>query len=300
MPSETSHYGGHSMTAPLARVMVCSPESGGWLDQSKFSRWQELGFLKPPEFQAARKEHQNLCQTLAGAGAEVVSWVPANQDQLSLDVVYVHDASFMTDRGAILLCMGKSSRQGEPAGHETFYAAQGIPILGAVQPPGKVEGGDLVWLDSKTLLAGIGYRTNLAGVRQLQDLLSPLHVEIVPAPLPHGGGPNSCLHLMSLLSMLDEKMVLVDLPWLAVQTVEYLRERGFRLIEINARERDMLACNVLSLGNGCLLAFEENRETTHRLQREGFKVHTIQGRYVGINGGGGPTCLTRPILRRSL
>ena len=288
------------MTAPLARVMVCGPENGGWLEPSSYNRWQELGFLKPPEFQAARREHNNFCQILVSAGAEVLSWAPLNREQLSLDVVYVQDASFMTDKGAVLLHMGKNSRQGETAGHEAFYAAQGIPVLGAIHPPGKAEGGDLVWLDSKTLLAGIGYRTNLAGIDQLRELLRPLRIEIVPAPLPHGGGPSSCLHLMSLLSMLDDRTVLVDLPWLAVQTVEFLRDRGFRFIEINARERDTLACNVLALGNGCLLAFEENRETTHRLQREGFKVLTVQGRHMGINGGGGPTCLTRPILRRAL
>lgn len=287
------------MTEPLARVMVCSPESGGWLEESKFSRWQELGFLKPPEFQAARREHLALCHALMSAGAEVISWNPANRDQLSLDAVYVHDASFMTDEGAILLSMGKSSRNGEPAGHKAFYAEQGIPILGTVHPPGKAEGGDLVWLDSRTLLAGIGYRTNLAGIEQLRKILRPLQVEILPAPLPHGGGPNSCLHLMSLLSVLDEKTALVDLPWLAVQTVELLQERGFRFIEINPRERDTLACNVLSLGDGRLLGFEENRETTHRLQREGFKVLVVPGRYMGINGGGGPTCLTRPLLRRA-
>jgi N-dimethylarginine dimethylaminohydrolase len=205
----------------------------------------------------------------------------------------------MTDQGAILLSMGKGSRQDEPVGHNAFYTEQSIPILGTIQSPGKAEGGDLVWLDSRTLLAGIGYRTNLAGIDQLREILRPLQVEILPAPLPHGGGPNSCLHLMSLLSMLDEKTALVDLPWLAVRTVELLQERGYRFIEINPRERDTLACNVLSLGNGRLLAFEENRETTHRLQREGFKVSVVPGRHMGINGGGGPTCLTRPILRRT-
>jgi N-dimethylarginine dimethylaminohydrolase len=172
-----------------------------------------------------------------------------------------------------------------------------MPVAGEIRPPGTVEAGDIVWLDHKTLLVGRGYRTNSAGIEQLRALLGERGVEVLAAPLPHGGGPGCCLHLMSLVSMLDEGTVLVDLPWLAAETVQLLCQRGFRFVEIDARERDTLACNVLALGEKRLLAIAENERTNERLRGAGFEVRTFAASEIGINGGGGPTCLTRPILR---
>lgn len=215
----------------------------------------------------------------------------------SMDAVYVHDASLMTDRGAICLRMGKPARNGEPAAHAATYRSLGIPVQGEVTAPGIAEAGDMVWLDERTLLVGRGYRTNSAGIEQLREMLGPKGVEVISAPLPHGGGPAVCLHLMSLMSVLDERTVLVDMEWLAVETVEMLQKYRFRFIEIDAVERATLACNVVSLGGGRLLALEENAKTNARLRAAGFDVRTFLGSELAINGGGGPTCLTRPTLR---
>jgi N-dimethylarginine dimethylaminohydrolase len=163
--------------------------------------------------------------------------------------------------------------------------------------PGTTEAGDMVWLDSETLLIGHGYRSNAAGIQQMRDLLAPKGVEVLSAPLPYGTGPSACLHLMSLMSLLDEHTMLVDLPWLAVETVELLKSRGFNFIEIDASERDTLACNVLGMGNNRLLAIAENSKTNIRLREAGFDVRTFSGNELCVNGGGGPTCLTRPLLR---
>ncbi len=218
-------------------------------------------------------------------------------DGLSADAVYAHDASLITDAGAVCMNMGKACRTGEPYAHRRAYEKLGIPVLGEIQLPGTAESGDMVWLDARTLLVGRGYRTNAAGILQLRTMLRPLEIEVLSAPLPHSAGPGSCLHLMSLVSLLDERTALVDLPWLAVETVEVLRERGYRFVEIDPAERATLACNVLSLGKGRLLAIEENAETNARLRHAGFEVRTFPASEIGINGGGGPTCLTRPILR---
>ncbi len=179
-----------------------------------------------------------------------------------------------------------------------FCEQLGIPVLGEIRLPGTSESGDIVWLDSRTLLIGDGYRTNKAGIEQIRALLSPKNIEVLSAPLPYGPGPSACLHLMSLMSMLDEETILVDLPWLAVETVELLKARGFGLLEIEYGERDTLACNVLSLGQKRLVAIEENVKTNQRLRDAGFDVRTFQGSEICINGAGGPTCLTRPLLRR--
>lgn len=290
------NYGGQSMGGILLKVLLCSPAAAGWNVPARAAQWQELGFLHAPDFLAAQKEHDALVNALAGGGVEVCFLSDAAP--LVLDAVYAHDASFMTDSGAICLRMGKPQRANEPACHRTWYESAGIPVSGEIQAPGTVEAGDIVWLNPATLLVGRGYRTNTSGIEKLRSLLPAHNITVLAAPLPHGNGPETCLHLMSLLSILDERTVLVDLPWLAVETLELLRHRGFRFIEIDHAERSSLACNVLALGNGTLLAFEENRSTNRRLREAGFRVLTFPGSEIGINGGGGPTCLTRPILRR--
>jgi len=282
------------MAAPLKRVLVCSPNTAGW--KAPGSSWSELGYFHAPQAELASQQHRRLVDVLESVGAEIHFLPPGKE--LTLDAVYTHDASFPTDEGIILMHMGKPNRRPEASRHESFYQSLGIPILGRIEPPGLTEAGDMVWLDPKTLLVGEGYRTNAEGIDQLRRLLTPSGVEVIAAPLPHGPGPSACLHLMSLISILDEKAAIVDLPWLSVPTVRLLEERGFHLVPIEPAERDTLAGNVLALGRRKLLAIEENARTNARLAGEGFEVMSFPGSEVSANGSGGPTCLTRPFLRR--
>ena len=290
-----TRFNGHSMVGTLKRVLVCSPRTACWHQPERAARWRELGFTHPPDFAKAQAQHEALCRELEACGAEVEDIPPAME--LSLDAVYAHDASLPTDFGLILMRPGKANRVPEGKHHGSFCQILGIPMLAKITAPGTTEAGDMVWLDAKRLLIGHGYRTNAQGIQQMRALLAPKGVEILSAPLPHGTGPSACLHLMSLVSLLDEKTALVDLPWLAVETVELLKARGYDFIEIEPSERDTLACNVLSLGEKRLLALEENAKTNAKLRQAGFDVRTFPGSELCINGGGGPTCLTRPLLR---
>jgi len=282
------------MVSALKRVLVCPPRSAGWGNAERAGEWQKLGFLHAPDSGCAEHQHRQMAGRLADAGCQVLLMEGSG---LSMDSVYVHDASLVTDWGAVCLRMGKPERSGEPAAHAAWYGVAAIPILGEIRPPGTVEAGDVLWLGEKILLVGRGYRTNAEGINQLRSILEPYGIDVIAAPLPHGSGPQTCLHLMSLISLLDNRTALADPSWLAVETMELLKKLGYRLIGIDQSERDTLACNVLSLGGGRLLALEENPRTNSRLSSEGFAVRTFAGSEVGINGGGGPTCLTRPILR---
>jgi N-dimethylarginine dimethylaminohydrolase len=293
--TKSATFNGHSMVDPLRRVMVCSPRAAGWDTPGQSSRWRELGFLHRPEFGIAQAQHDTLCRELKAAGADVEELSSAAD--LTLDAVYTHDASLPSDFGLIVMRPGKSNRVPEGKWHGSFYKTLSVPTLGEICAPGTTEGGDILWLDAKTLLVGHGYRTNAEGIRQLRTLLAPRGVEVLSAPLPYGTGPAACLHLMSLISLLDEKTALVDLSWLAVETVELLKARGYEFIEIECSERETLACNVLSLGNHRLLAIAENVQTNAKLHAAGFDVRTFPGSELCVNGGGGPTCLTRPLLR---
>jgi N-dimethylarginine dimethylaminohydrolase len=292
---QTTLFNGHSMVGTLQRVLVCSPHTAGWNQPERATRWCDLGFRHAPDFAKAQVQHDILRRELESAGAEVIE-LPPTAD-LTIDAVYTHDASLATDFGLIAMHPGKSTRAPEASHHATFCLRLSIPMFARISAPGTTEAGDIVWLDSKTLLIGRGYRTNAAGIDQMRDLLAPKGIEVISAPLPHSAGPSECLHLMSLISLLNEKTVLVDLPWLAVETIELLKARGFQLMEIEYSERETLACNVLALGENRLLTIEENRTTNERLSRAGFDVHTFPGDELCINGGGGPTCLTRPLMR---
>ena len=290
-----STWNGHSMVGVLKRVLVCSPADAGWGKRDCAARWQELGFRHAIQGDLASAQHDAMCRELQGMGAEVLTLPPS--PELSLDAVYAHDASLPTDFGSILLRPGKANRVGEAVQQQQLYEQLGMPIFGHILPPATAEAGDMVWVDSKTLLIGHGYRTNATGIHQIHELLAPKGIQVIAAPLPYGAGPSACLHLMSLISLLDETTALADLCWLAVETVEFLRSRAYSLIEIDSAERETLAVNVLSLGRGRLLALEENKRTNERLRRAGFDVRTFPGTELSINGGGGPTCLTRPLLR---
>ena len=284
-----------NMTANLKRVLVCPPRNAGWARDDVSAGWRALGFHHAPDFGKAQAEHDALCHLLNEASAEVVTLPPTSA--LTLDAVYAHDASLTSDHGLILMNPAKPNRVPEARAHAEFATTLGMKVFGAVTAPGFSEAGDIVWLDARTLLVGHGYRTNRAGIEQIRALLAPKDVEVISAPLPYGPGPGACLHLMSLMSMLDEKTILTDRVWLAVETVELLRGRGFQLLEIDAGERDTLACNVLSLGSGRLIALEQNTRTNERLRQAGFDVRTFPGSELCINGSGGPTCLTRPLRR---
>jgi N-dimethylarginine dimethylaminohydrolase len=294
----------NSMVGDLKLVLVCSPEEAGWDRLDSVGAWRQLGFHHPPNFRFAQSQHETLCRVLEEAGAEVVFLPPETAgaapqvaEALTLDAVYTHDASLPTDFGLILMRPGKSTRIPEARAQAARCLLLGIPVFGSINAPGAAEAGDIVWLDRKTLLVGQGYRTNRDGIDQLRSILAPKGIEVLSAPLPYGPGPGACLHLMSLMSLLDERYILVDLPWLAVETVELLRGRGFDLLEIDDSERDTLACNVLSLGSKRLIALEENAQTNRRLGEAGFDVRTFPGSELCINGSGGPTCLTRPLAR---
>jgi N-dimethylarginine dimethylaminohydrolase len=230
-----ARFNGHSMVDRLQRVSVCSPRAAGWNKPERSARWRDLGFIHPPDFATAQAQHEALCRELEAAGAEILELPPSHE--LTLDAVYAHDAALSTDFGIIAMRPGKANRVAEGKWQSSFCSLVGIPMLAKITPPGTAEAGDILWLDSKTLLVGHSYRTNAAGITQMRTLLAAKGIEVIAAPLPHGAGPSTCLHLMSLISLLDDHAALVDLPWLAVQIVELLKARGYNLLEIDYSER---------------------------------------------------------------
>ncbi|MDQ3044136.1 MAG: arginine deiminase family protein [Chloroflexota bacterium] len=279
------------MTARLRRVLVRAPAPPSSADD-----WREFGYGRPVAHAIAHAEHQAFVKLLVGAGVEVIQEGPDDPGQL--DAIFAYDPSFMTDEGAILLRMGKPLRLGETALAARVYAELGIPILGQIEEPGTAEGGDMLWLDERTLAVGLGYRTNRSGIDQLRTILATIDVEVIEADLPHWRGSGECLHLMSLMSPVAADLAVVYLPLMAVGFLEELRARYWRYIEVPEQEFDTLACNVLTLEPSRCLTIEGNPITRSRLEAAGCEVLTYAGHEISLNRAGGPTCLTRPIWRR--
>ncbi len=284
-------YGSQSMIAPLHRVLVKRPDEAFAVADPE--RWH---YASRPELEIAQREHDELVALLRNAGAEVIYHEEEQKDRA--DAIFVFDPAIVTDRGAIILNLGKELRRGEEGAMAHCFTELKIPILFSLQGRARAEGGDLLWIDHDTLAVGLGFRTNHEGLRQLEEGLSPLGVSIIPVELPFYTGPEACLHLLSLISIVDQKLAVVYPPLLSVPFWLYLQERGFHLIEVPPQEFETMGPNVLALAPGRCVMLEKNPITQGRLETAGCEVLTYRGNEISLKAEGGATCLTRPILRR--
>ena len=282
-------YGSQSMVAPLARVLVHRP--GERFGDADPEHWH---YASRPDLERAQHEHDAFVALVASSGAEIVE---LGTDADSADSIYTHDSSIVTDAGAIVLNMGKPLRRPETAAVARRFAELGVPIHRTLTGDALAEGGDLLWLDHDTLAAGHGFRTNAAGIAALQEALEPLGARLLPVALPYHRGPAACLHLMSLISMVDADLAVVYRPLLPVPFLEELERRAIDTVDVPDAELDSMGPNVLALGPRDCLMLEGNPVTGERLERAGCRVQTYRGNEVSLKGEGGATCLTRPILR---
>lgn len=283
-------WGGQSMVAPLRRVMVRQPAA-----PASGREYLDFAYPNAVDHSRAEREHAAFRGLLEEAGAEVVLAGPDAPGLL--DAIFAYDPSLIIDAGAVLLRPGKALRLPEVALHEATYRELGIPIAGRIEAPGTVEGGDTLWLDPRTLAVGRGYRTNDEGIRQLRAILAPAGVDVLTVDLPHWRGPGECLHLMSFISPVAERLAVVYLPLMAAPFVMTLRARGWDVIEAPDEEFDRHGCNVLALAPRRVLVCDGSPTTRGRLERAGCEVMVYAGDEISHNRAGGPTCLTRPLLR---
>jgi N-dimethylarginine dimethylaminohydrolase len=285
-------FGSQSMVAPLRRVAVKRPEEA-------FSRidheWRDLNYSRAPFAEKAAEHHRHFVGLMKQAGAEIL-YLPVD-NRTGADSLYTHDPVLVTDRGAVILKTGKPARRGEGPAFADAFKSWDVPILGVIDGQATAEAGDMVWLDRTTLLVGRGFRTNAAGVMRLSELLKPGGVAVVPFELPYWNGPQDVLHLMSFISLLDVDLAVVYRRLLPVPLFELLTARGVQLVDVPEEEYDSLGCNILAISPRILVMVSGNPITRSRLEAAGCKIFEIDGSEICLPGAGGPTCLTRPILR---
>jgi len=290
--SKTTH---HSEFLKLKKVYLKSSVDAFVSDAVVDSQWNELNYLSKPDFNNGVKEYSDFISIFKNNGIEM-QFFPSDEN-VKMDAIYCRDASIATDFGVIICNMGKEGRINEPNAQLQEYQKQKIDVLGVIKSPGTLEGGDVAWLDEKTLAVGHTYRTNDEGIKQLKNLLEPKGIHVLVADLPHYKGQEDVFHLMSIVSPVDRDLAVVYSPLMPIRFRNQLLERGFNLIEVPEEEFDSMGCNVLAIAPRNCVMVDGNPRTKKLLEIAGCKVTTYAGKEISVKGGGGPTCLTRPMAR---
>lgn len=278
----------------ITRIALRHPREA-FIDQENIDlQWCELNYTERPSYGEAVKEYNTFVALLRDFGIKI-DFLPADK-RLSIDSLYVRDATVVSHKGVILCNMGKLQRMHEPAVAKAAFTRLGIPVLGEIKGKGRLEGGDVVWLDDQTLAVGRTYRTNSEGIRQLKSFVGP-GIEVITVPLPHYRGPDDVFHLMSILSPIDDDLALVYSPLMPVSFREELLDRNIQLVEVPDTEFTTMGCNVLSVAPRKCIMLDGNFRTKALLEEAGARIWVYKGQEISVKGQGGPTCLTRPLVR---
>ncbi len=289
------NFTSHSETGKIKSLFIKNVQQAFISEEHMEQYWQQLNYLSKPMLIAASAEYKNFASILEEAGAELF-YLPQDE-RVNMDSIYCRDAAIATNKGMIICNMGKAERSNEPLALQKAFEANGMAVLGYISAPGTVEGGDVAWLDEHTLAVGYTYRTNEEGIRQLALLLQPLGVEVITVPLPHYKGPSDVFHLMSILSPVDTNLAVVYSALMPIAFRNLLLQRGYQLVEVPEEEFETMGCNVLALAPRVCLMVEGNPKTKAALELAGCRVIEYKGEEISVKGGGGPTCLTRPVYR---
>jgi N-dimethylarginine dimethylaminohydrolase len=285
----------HSDIGKIQSLFIKNVQQAFISDSHIEQHWKNLNYLSKPMLEKAISEYASFEAILKAQGADIF-YFPEDAT-VNMDSIYCRDAAIATDGGMILCNMGKAGRVQEPYAQQKAYEGMGFKVLGNITAPGTLEGGDVAWLDEHTLAVGHTYRTNPEGIRQLTALLKPLDIEVITVPLPHYKGPSDVFHLMSVLSPVDANLAVVYSPLIPIVFRALLLQRGYQLIEVPDEEFDSMGCNVLALAPRQCLMVDGNPVTKAALKKAGCTVTVYKGEEISVKGGGGPTCLTRPVYR---
>jgi N-dimethylarginine dimethylaminohydrolase len=279
----------------LAAVMIKHARDAFVSESVIASQWRQLNFSAPPDFSRAVEEYDTFIDIVADSGCEIVELPPASG--VTLDSIYTRDASVVTAEGVLLARMGKPTRGSEPDAQAGELRRLDWPVAKAIKAPGHLEGGDILWLDPKTLAVGVGARTNMDGILQLKAVLDGSVDEVIVVPLPDYPGQHDVMHLMSLVSPVDRDLAVVYSRLLPSGFRETLVDRGYRFVEVPDEEFDSMGANVLALAPRDCVMLNGNPKTRAALEHAGANVRVYDGVEISLKGGGGPTCLTRPLVR---
>jgi len=289
------NYGCQSMTGKIQSILIKRPEQAFISQENLNETWEAFNYFGCPDYEEVLREYDAF-EKIIKEHVPNVYYLPQDE-RTGLDSIYTHDPLKITRKGAVYFPMGKELRGRESLATEEYLRSIGIPTLGRITAPGKMEGGDVLWLDEKTVAIGRGYRTNDEGIRQFREITKDVIEEYIIVPMPHGDGEDCCLHLMSIISLVDTDKAVVYSRYMPVVFRELLLSRGIQLIECSDKEYDYLGTNLLCLEPGKCILIDGCPEIEQKLKDAGVSVYTYSGKELSYRGTGGPTCLTCPLER---
>ena len=272
----------NNMVDPIKKILLNHPKNAFFNQKKIDSEFKELNFFDAPDYNESLHEYEAFIDILKSHNIELYFLDGSNNN--TIDSIYAHDPFIISNDGAIICNMGKKNRVSEIENIKIFLKNNDIPILGEISAPGKLEGGDIVWIDKHNIAVGIGYRSNIEGAKQLGEILSGIVKNVISVPLPHWNGPSDCLHLMSNLSPIDSNLFLVYSRLLPVQFIQYLEESKIELIEVPFEEYETMACNVLAIAPREIIMLEGNPITKKLLEKQNVIVHTYKGSEISLKG----------------
>ena len=288
-------FDSQSEVGKIQKILIKHPRDAFISQENVDAQWRALNYSACPDYSNALDEYEIFVSLLKRDASEI-HFLPRSE-KTGLDSVYVRDALITTPKGVVLCSMGKKARRGEPSAAGKYLSELGIPLLGAITGEGRLEGGDLIWLDERTLAIGQGYRTNEEGIRQLKELTAGAVDEFIVVPLPHWRGPKDVFHLMTTISPVDLDLAVVYSRLLPVPFRQWLINRGMKLVELPDSEFRSMGCNILATSPRKCIMLAGNPQTKRMLEDEGVEVSEYVGEEISRKGAGGPTCLTRPVVR---
>ena len=289
LTSYQSEYG------ELKSLLLKHPRDAFRSEEYLDDNWQDLNYISKPDYHKAIDDYEKFIEIFTSHDVDVQFL--EQDDTTGMDSIYVRDAAIATNEGMLICNMGKEQRKGEPSRQMEHYLQHGESILGTFQSAATVEGGDVAWLNDRILAVARGYRTNEEGINQLKQFLLNTAEEVVVMDSPHYKGPADVFHLMSVLSPIDKDLAVVYSPLMTVPFRERLISMGIKFVEVPDKEFDSLGCNVLAIAPRVCVMVKGNPITKSRLEEAGARVIEYDGAEISLKGSGGPTCLTRPLVR---
>jgi arginine deiminase len=287
--------GSRSMVNKIETIVIKHAREAYVSQEYLNQNWEAWGFFSCPDYDKCVEEYDAF-EALIKKLVPDVKMLPKDE-KAGLDSIYAHDSVKFTEKGAIILNMGKAARRNEPKAMRAYLESLGVPILGEISGEGTVEGGDVLWLENNKVALGRGYRTNDEGIRQFKELVKDIVDEVIVVPMPHGNNEEECLHLMSVISPIDKDLAVVYSKFMPVFFRQMLIKEGIKLIEVIDDEYMPLGCNVLTVEPRKVVILKGNPDIKEKLIKEGVEVHEYEGRHISLPGNGGPTCLTAPLIR---
>lgn len=288
-------YGCQSMIGKIESILLKCPENAFVSQENLDKTYEAFNYIGCPDYEITKKEYE-VFENIIKDNVENVFYLPYDE-RAGLDSIYTHDPLKITRKGAIYFPMGKKLRSKEYLATEAFLTQIGIPTLGCITEPGKMEGGDVLWIDEDTVAIGRGYRTNDEGIRQFKELTKDTIKDYIIVPMPHADGEAECLHLMSIISFVDTDKAVVYSKYMPVFFRECLLDKNIQLIEVDDDEYNYLGSNLLALEPGKCILIKGCPKIQKKLEEIGVTVFTYEGKEVSYRGTGGPTCLTAPLNR---